>query len=125
MNRTTIKTFVTKRGIDQIQEWIDNLPTRAQVAIDERIRFLALGGNWLRPYAAKLRGYNSIWEIIVLSEKIQYRPLGCKGPGKNVFSILIGATKKNNRFIPQNAPRTAEERKRLINQDEGYLNEYF
>lgn len=124
MNATTIKAYVTKRGIEEIHEWIINLPPRAQVAIDTRIRFLALGGNWYPPYAAKLRGYTSIWEIKVLSENIQYRPLGCFGPGKNVFSILIGATKKNNRFIPPNAPKTAEERKRLINQDERYLNEY-
>ncbi len=124
MNAITIKTYVTERNIDDIQEWIDNLRPRAQAAIEVRIRFLALGGNWYPPYAAKLRGYNKIWEIRVKSENIQYRPLGCFGPGKNVFSILIGATKKNNRFIPPNAPKTAEERKRLINQDERYLNEY-
>lgn len=124
MNTTTIKTYVTKRGRDTIQEWIDDLPTRAHVAIDVRIRFLALGGNWRPPFAAKLRGYDSIWEIKVLSGNIQYRPLGCFGPGKHVFSILIGAIKKNNRFIPQNAPKTAEKRKQLIYQDEGYLNEY-
>lgn len=125
MNAITIKAYVTERGIDAIHEWIDNLPIRAQVAIHVRIRFLALGGIWPRQYVAKLRGYDKIWEIRVKSENIQYRPLGCFGPGKNVFSILIGATKKNNRFIPPNAPKTAEERKRLINQDEGYLNEYF
>jgi len=125
MNAITIKAYVTKRGIQAIHEWIDNLPIRAQVAIDERIRFLALGGIWPCQYARKLRGYYKIWEIRVKSENIQYRPLGCFGPGKNVFSILIGATKKNNRFIPPNAPKTAEKRKQLIYQDEGYLNEYF
>ena len=125
MHRTTIKTFVTKRGVDQIQEWIKYLPTKAQASIEVRIRYLALGGNWCRPNAAKLQGYDSIWEIIVLSENIQYRPLGCFGPGKNIFSILIGAIEKNNRFVPKNAPKIAEERKQLIYQDEGYLNEYF
>jgi len=125
MNRTTIKTFVTRRGIDRIQEWIKYLPTKAQVAIDERIRFLALGGNWSRPYAAKLKGYDSIWEIRVKSENIQYRPLGCFGPGENVFSILIGAIEKNNRFVPKDAPKIAEKRKQLIYQDERCLDEYY
>jgi len=125
MNRTTIKTFITKRGKDLIQEWIKCLPKKAQASIDVRIRFLALGGNWCRPYAAKLGGYDKIWEIRVKSENIQYRPLGCFGPGENIFSILIGATKKNNRFVPKDAPKIAIKRKQLINQDEGYLNEYF
>lgn len=125
MNNWTIKTFVTERGTDVIQEWIEDLPIKAQVAIDERIRFLALGNNWHRPYAHQLKGYDGIWEIIIKSENVQYRPLGCFGPGDKVFSLLIGAREKDNKFVPQNAPKTAEKRKKVIYENEGYLNEYF
>jgi len=124
MSKWTIKTFVTKRDIDIIQEWIDGLPQKAQVAIDVRIRFLALGNSWHRPYAHKLTGYDGIWEVRVKSERVQYRPLGCCGPGDEVFSLLIGAKEINNRFDPKDAPEIAEKRKKLIYQDQGYLNEY-
>jgi len=125
MNNWTIKSFVTARGIDVIQEWIESLPIKAQVAVDQRITFLALKGYWYRPYAHKLKGYDGIWEIIIQQENVQYRPLGCFGPGEKVFSLLIGAKEKNNKFEPKGAPKIAEKRKKMIFQKEGYLNEYF
>ncbi|MCJ7546110.1 MAG: type II toxin-antitoxin system RelE/ParE family toxin [Deltaproteobacteria bacterium] len=94
------------------------------MAIDERIRFLALGNFWHRPYADKLTGYANIWEIRVKSENVQYRPLGCCGPGDKVFSLLVGAREINKRFDPKDAPKIAEKREKLVYQDEGYLNEY-
>ena len=115
---------MTVRGIDVIKEWLDGLPIKAQVAIDERIRFLALGSYGHRPYAAKLEGYDNIWEVRVKSEKIQYRPLGCSGPGDKVFSLLIGAREKGSHFEPKDAPKIAEKRRNLVYQDEKYLNEY-
>jgi len=124
MNNWTIKSFITERGVNVIKEWLDGLPIKAQVAIDERIRFLALWGYWYRPYANKLKGYDGIWEIIIQSEKAQYRPLGCFGPGNKVFSLLIGAREKGSRFEPKDAPKIAERRKKMIYQNEKYLDEY-
>jgi hypothetical protein len=125
MSNWKIKTFITARGTDVIQKWLDDLPIKAQVAIDERIRFLATLQHWERPFAAKLKGYDDIWEVIVQSERVQYRPLGCFGPGEKVFSLLIGAVEKGNRFEPKDAPTTAEKRKNLVYQNERYLDEYY
>lgn len=124
MNKWTIKTFITERGISVIQKWLDGLPKTAQADIDERIRFLSVTGFWYRPYAAKLKGYDEIWEIRIRSGKVQYRPLGCFGPGEKVFSLLFGAIEKGSRFEPKDAPKTAEIRKLLIYENEGYLDEY-
>ena len=48
---------------------------------------------------------------------MQYRPLGCYGPDRNEFTLLIGAKEIGSKFEPKDAPNKAMERQRLIFQD--------
>ncbi|MFZ3136668.1 MAG: type II toxin-antitoxin system RelE/ParE family toxin [Thermodesulfovibrionales bacterium] len=124
MSNWTIKVYIAASGINYFQKWLDSLPKTAQVDIDERIRLLAATGFWHRPYAAKLKGYDEIWEIRILSGNVQYRPLGVFDLGEKVFSLLIGAIEKGSRFEPKNAPKIAEKRRSLFLENKGHLDEY-
>lgn len=124
MSNWTIKVYITASGINYFQKWLDGLPKTAQADIDQRMRFLAATGFWHRPYAAKLKGYDEIWEIRILSGNVQYRPLGVFALGEKVFSLLIGAIEKGGRFEPKNAPKIAEKRRSLFLDNKGHLDEY-
>ncbi len=124
----TFKVFISRRGADVIEEWLNSLPTDARARIKTHFAYMMTLKNWGRPYAAKLRGkkYNLIWEIIIKWNKIQYRPLGCFGPNEEKdFTLLIGAIERSmGIFIPRNAPDTAQERCKLIHNDRSYVGEY-
>jgi hypothetical protein len=124
MSNWTIKVYITASGVNYFQKWLDGLPKTAQADIDQRIRLLAATGFWQRPYAAKLKGYDEIWEIRILSGNVQYRPLGVFALGEKVFSLLIGAIEKGGRFEPKNAPKMAEKRRSLFLENKGHLDEY-
>ncbi|MGR3174946.1 MAG: type II toxin-antitoxin system RelE/ParE family toxin [Candidatus Scalindua sp.] len=114
----TIKAFVSARGTNEIKKWLDTLPVNDQAKIDARIRHLEITKTWGRPYTAKLKGYTDLHEIIVFSGKIQYRPIGCRGPNDREFTILIGAIEKGGNFVPRNAPDTAYARSKSIAKEE-------
>lgn len=120
----SFKVFVRLNGRDTFEEWITSLDVDAQERIRAMIRRLSVMKRWERPYFAPLRGYKNIYEIIVKTKDRQYRPLGCFGPGPQVFTLLIGASKKEKIWSPPNARKTAEKRCKLIFRDRRYLNEY-
>jgi hypothetical protein len=51
--------------------------------------------------------------------------LGCFGPKKDEFTLLIGAIEKGGKLEPINVIETAEQRRNLIFQDERYSDEYY
>jgi hypothetical protein len=74
--------------------------------------------------AASICGKNNknIWEIRFSVNNKEYRPLGYFGPDKQMFTILIGTSKKGGRsrrtttiWQPANAIKTAEERLKIVN----------
>jgi hypothetical protein len=70
-------------------------------------------GTWPPQYVSALRGYPHINEIRVTSSGVQYRPLGCYGPDRTEFTILVGSVEKGGK-LPKGDCETAEERRRLI-----------
>jgi hypothetical protein len=114
----TFKVFVSSSGTNEIKKWLNALPENDQAKIDAKIRYLEITKTWGRPYTAKLKGYSDLYEIIVFSGRIQYRPIGCYGPNQKEFTILIGAIEKGDKFEPRNAPDTAYARSKLIGKEE-------
>jgi len=47
---------------------------------------------------------------------VQLRPMLCKGPinNENEFTLLIGATESDSRFVPDKADEKASDRKKII-----------
>jgi hypothetical protein len=86
---------------------------------------LAVTRIWIKKYAEKLKGYEDIYEIKITYQNIQYRPLGCFGPGAGEFTLLIPAIERGSDFEPRQAPKTAQTRCKLVHQDRRYVDEYY
>lgn len=119
----TFKVFISERGNDVFEEWLNTLPKKAQAKIERRIRYLEIEKTWRRPFFDSLSGYTDLYEIRVVFNNIQYRPIGGFGPKSGEFTILIGAIEKGDKFEPKNALNIANKRSKLIAK-EGYTNEY-
>ena len=96
------------------------LPPAAQAKIDTIILTLRAYPKlpWPPQYVSALRGYRDIYELRVCSCGVQYRPLGCFGPAKKEFTILIGSIEKGGK-LPKDDCETAAERRKTILKYEG------
>jgi hypothetical protein len=98
--------------INEILEWTFRLPQQAQAKIDMIILTLQGWAVWPPAYVSDC-GVEDILEIRVKSGNVQYRPLGCYGPNRRVFTIVIGAIEKGGK-LPAGAGASAIERRRRV-----------
>jgi hypothetical protein len=116
-------------GVNVIEEWLTSLPA----GIEERVRVLLIHmaneQTWGGHYFKKLTGYDNLYEIRITG-KVQYRLLGCYGPGRRVFSLLLGTTKggasrgKSATYDPKNALEIADTRSKIALENGRYTDEY-
>jgi hypothetical protein len=100
---------------DLIDEWLSGLPSRERRRIRVILAYLEGQRTWRNiPYIKKLTDCDDIYEIIITVNNIQYRPLGCYGPGKDEFTLLVGASKKGRVWAPKDARSTAMKKAKLI-----------
>jgi hypothetical protein len=97
--------YVDGKGVNRISEWLLSLPVEARVEFEALLDTLKGKERLDRPQTGILEG--GLCEFIFKVHDVQYRPLFCYGPGNREVTILVGATKKNNRLIPPNVLRTA------------------
>lgn len=80
---------------------------------------------WKRPLTGKLSGEcEGLIEIVFKEDNTQWRPLGCYGPKRMQFILLFPAKEVGDRFVPKTACKTALERKKIVEFDEGRIREY-
>ena len=107
--------YLDARGTNPIRTWLDDLPDRKA---ETKIRTLLLNLTALPrlepPYVKPITGYDGIFEIRVGRQGIQYRPLGCYGPGRGEFTLLIGATEQGDEIRPPRAFEIATGRRVII-----------
>jgi hypothetical protein len=108
------KEFVLKPAIGEFEGWFDGLPDRDQAKIEVFINRLINIQNWPPKLVFPLSGYRKIYELKIHGPGVQYRPLGCYGPERNEFTLLIGAKEVGDKFEPKDAPNKAVERQALI-----------
>src|SRR5882672_4025957 len=117
MRHWTFRDFLSDSGRNLIREWIDEQPVGAQTDLDGFIRSLEaqerLGGKLMK----KLTDEPGLFELRLLSHRIQYRPLVCYGPRRRELTILIGAIEKGDDFEPRDAKRIARTRKAIVDRD--------
>ncbi len=120
------KVFVKDNGKKDFEAWMDKLNVNDYAKIDRRINNLEKTKQWDSSNFKKLKGYVNLYEIKVRGQNnVPFRPLVCRGPKDNEFTILLGAKKKSNRkYIPINALATADKRSKLIYQ-RGRTDDYF
>ena len=120
------KGYLNDRGENVIDAWYEHdLPIKAKARFDKILEHFrdsprtAWGGTYFFP----LTGYDGIFEVKFTVQNIQYRPLGCFGPGKAEFTFLIGAREIGNAFDPKNAPGIAAKRREEISKYPNKANE--
>jgi hypothetical protein len=100
-----------------ISEWLSALPSKVRNRIKTIFLYLQSQRSWRNiPYIKKLSDCGDVCEIIIKINNIQYRPLGCYGPGKDEFTLLVGASKKERIWTPRNARERAKKMAKLIRQ---------
>ena len=110
--------FVEANGKNAIQRWMDGLPAEARAAIDVRILQMSAMPKalWSDKWVSKYKGAEGIFELRIPHNKVQYRPLGCYGPGRMCFTLLAGAIEKGNK-IEKSIVETAENRHTIVFKD--------
>lgn len=126
MKEWTFRVFWDDGKVSDFLEWRKRLPHRARAKLDKIITYMEITKDWTNTkYFRPLSGYEGIAEIRFFINNKQYRPLGCYGPKKGEFTLLVGAEEKGNRFRPLSAPETAKRRRLLVlREGERYTDEY-
>jgi hypothetical protein len=119
----TIRDYLDTRGTNVVHEWTISLPVAAQAKIDTVLLNLQAYKVWPPQYVSALRGYQHIYEIRVVSGGVQYRPLGCYGPERREFTILLGSVEKGGK-LPKGDCRAAIERRKAILNGKGQTCEH-
>ena len=128
MKHWIFKDYISERGENVIRRWLDGLPKRARIKIELRLRYLENVQylNLEPQYVKQLVGYEGLYEIRVVLDNVQYRPLGCYVPGeRGQFALLIGAVEKGGKLEPRDACDTAVERKGTITFNRSRLHDHF
>jgi len=113
MNPWTIYDFVSPER-NEIRVWLDRLPKKAGAKIDVRLRYLETTQLWPEQYISALTGCDDIYELKIVSGGVQYRPLGFYGPGRQEFTLVVGAVEKGGRLKPPAACPTAQQRMETV-----------
>jgi hypothetical protein len=100
--------------VNEILLWTLGLPAKAQAKLDVIILSLRAYAVWPPQYVSAYSGYPDIFELRVSSGGVQYRPLGCYGPGKRVFTLLIGTTEKGGKIRKGDLDSAADRRNRVF-----------
>lgn len=120
MDPWTFMDFISDRGENLIRSWLDGLPEVVQAKIDDRLKTLRAMPIFPPQYISNYKGHDKILELRVSHCGVQYRPLGCHGPGRGEFTFLIGAIEKGGK-IPKGTLESAERRRAQILSDKRYV----
>jgi hypothetical protein len=114
---------------DTFRRWLDKEIDQGQrkgveTAIKTTLRFLrfAKKDSWREPHFKWFSG--GIGEIRSDFGNVEYRPLGCNGPGLDQFTILIGAYKKGKVWTPASARKSAVRIRKDLLKSPGRGNKY-
>ena len=116
----TFLDYVDRHGVNRISMWLRSIPNAARVEFEALLGVLRVKPIMGRPQTGILHGqYRGLFEFVFKADKVQYRPLFCYGPDTKAreITILVGATKKDNKFIPPQVCKTGLNRKTEIQMD--------
>jgi len=108
------KVFVRDNQVCDFEDWIKDQTTEDRAKIRIFINRLMIMDSWPPKLVLPLTNNSKINELRIKGKKVQLRPLGCHGPGRKEFTLLIGAKEQGDSFVPKDAPLRARERRDLI-----------
>jgi hypothetical protein len=108
--------YVNATGRSDVQDEIDRFDDRTAEAFKANVRHLAPTprSEWVRPKAARLKGFDELYELRFNANNREHRPAGFFGPEPGTFTITKHCIKKQDVYKPADAFRTAEDRRRAI-----------
>jgi hypothetical protein len=109
-----IYDYIDGSGQNLISTWIDGIGVKPRAKFNQILYNLQEkpANEWHKsPAVKKLKHQADLWEIIAVSDKVQWRLFGVFGPGEGTFTLLAGASKKGNKLNPANTLNTAQQRK--------------
>jgi hypothetical protein len=115
--------YLDASGESAFEAWRRGLPPRAQVQIDTRLKYMRVMERWPDKWVSSYKGYDDILELRIPFDKVQYRPLGCYGPGRGIFTLLIGAIERS-RKIPYGNLQAARSRRATVYADQSRIREH-
>ena len=104
--------YESPTGRPDVQKDIDRLTVEGVERFAAAARWLSVTPTpgWHEPNAKKLKGYQKLYEMKFIADRVQQRPLGFFGPTPGVFSIVLWATHKQDVYKPSSALVTANKR---------------
>ena len=119
------KVFISVNDACDFEKWFDDQIPEDRAKIRIFINRLIITELWSSKHVRPLTGYSKINELVIKGKKVQLRPLGCFGPYRKEFTLLLGAKEKGGKFVPKDAPDRAKERQELVMSDgERYTKDY-
>ena len=114
MNPWTFFDFLTERGENDIHRWLnsDAVTRAAKAKINARIIALQGFPTFPEQYISAYSGWPKLLELRIVSNGVQYRPLGFYGPARGQFSLVIGGIEKGK--IPTRLLEVADERRNIV-----------
>lgn len=110
-------------------EWFKDFDERERIDVLTEFRVLIgklmvrTREKWVRPEFAPLTRWKGLYEIRFKKNKKQYRFIGCFGPGKCEFTILLSGVKNKSDFYRRNC-QTVLERQKLVTEREEKIVEF-
>jgi Phage derived protein Gp49-like (DUF891) len=104
------RTYRRANGRDDVREW------HAQLSPTDRAKVLTIlqylrdqpRDKWMRPDFDQLRGKSAgLGEIRCKLSGVQHRLIGCFGPGRMNFTLLVVVIKKGRTFEPRDWEKIA------------------
>ena len=116
----TFYDYLDEAGTNVIREWRDALPVAVKAKFTNALLHLegARPGDWKRPLVDTLTEgeCQGLFEVRRKLSRIQYRLLGCHGPGQRQPTLLHGFIKPGNR-VPEAECREAHRRRNAVEAD--------
>ena len=114
MNPWTFFDYLTERGENDIHTWLNSEAVTKAAKVKINARIIALQGFPIFPeqYISAYSGWPKLLELRIVSNGVQYRPLGFYGPGRGQFSLVIGGVEKGK--IPRRLLEAADERRNTV-----------
>jgi len=107
--------YTDKNGNNDIKAWTLGLQKNQRARLNAKLDMLTEHGLELFPHVLTDTPTPGIQKLRVKGN-VQLRPMLCKGPinNENEFTLLIGATERDSRFVPDKADEKASDRKKII-----------
>jgi hypothetical protein len=116
----SFRHYVSNRGVDEIRTWYDAQSANVRATFKSRLRFFSQNPqpSWPTNYFKTLshKPCLGLAEVRMFADKVQHRPLCFFSEGK-ILTFVFCAIEKDNAFVPKNACKIANDRKKEIEKD--------